>query len=104
LALALMGKDGEDRFKREGKILALLIHRHIAVLVDAGVTEASQPYLILERAEGGPSTATAMNANSTSNSRLRLFLDVLEAVAKVYATPQLCMLSIADHPEQSGSR
>jgi hypothetical protein len=32
------------------------------------------------------------------HSRLRLFLDVLEAVAKAYATPQLCMLSIADHP------
>ena len=36
LNIALLGKEGEDRFKREGKILALLAHPHIAELIDAG--------------------------------------------------------------------
>src|SRR5580692_7740399 len=48
LNIALLGKDGEDRFKREGKILALLAHRNIAELIDAGVTSAGHPYLVLE--------------------------------------------------------
>ena len=38
LNIALLGKEGEDRFKREGKILAVLAHPHIAELIDAGVT------------------------------------------------------------------
>src|SRR3954463_1106224 len=48
LNLALVGRVGEERFKREGRILALLVHPNIAELVDAGVSEAGQPYLILE--------------------------------------------------------
>jgi serine/threonine-protein kinase len=39
LNIALIGKSGEERFKREGRILALLVHPHIAELVDAGVSE-----------------------------------------------------------------
>src|SRR5580698_10314994 len=42
--LALMGQSGEERFRREGRILALLAHPHIAELVDAGVSTGGQPY------------------------------------------------------------
>ena len=35
--IALMGKGGEGRFKREGSILGRLSHPHIAELLDAGV-------------------------------------------------------------------
>ena len=31
---------------------ALLVHPHIAELIDAGVTPAGQPYLVLEHIEG----------------------------------------------------
>jgi tetratricopeptide (TPR) repeat protein len=48
LNIALMGMGGEERFKREGRILALLVHPHIAELIDAGVSQVGQPYLILE--------------------------------------------------------
>src|SRR5436305_241547 len=47
LNLALLGKGGEDRFKREGLILGRLAHPHIAQLIDAGVSESGQPYLLL---------------------------------------------------------
>ena len=52
LNLALIGSGGEERFKREGTILARLAHPHIAQLVDAGVSTAGQPYLVLEYVEG----------------------------------------------------
>ena len=60
LNIALLGKEGEDRFKREGKILALLAHRHIAELIDAGVTTTGQPYLV---STASKSTVTAISAS-----------------------------------------
>ena len=52
LNLALIGKAGEQRFKREGNILSRLADPHIAELLDAGISQAGQPYLILEYIEG----------------------------------------------------
>ena len=52
LNLALMGRAGEERFRREGNILARLTHPHIAHLVDAGVSPTGQPYLVLEHVDG----------------------------------------------------
>jgi serine/threonine-protein kinase len=52
LNVALMGKSGEERFKREGRILGGLTHPHIAELIDAGVSPAGQPFLVLEYVEG----------------------------------------------------
>jgi serine/threonine protein kinase len=45
LNIALVGRVGEERFKREGKMLGRLAHPHIAELMDAGVSPAGQPYL-----------------------------------------------------------
>ena len=52
LNIALMGKGGEERFKREGSILGRLTHPHIAELIDAGVSPSGQPFLVLEYVEG----------------------------------------------------
>src|SRR5689334_3811592 len=38
LNIALIGRVGGERFRREGTILARLTHPHIAHLIDAGVT------------------------------------------------------------------
>ena len=54
LNASLVGRAGEERFRREGSILARLRHPHIAHLVDAGVSPTGQPYLVLERVEGEP--------------------------------------------------
>ena len=42
LNIALMGKGGEERFKREGRILGRLTHPHIAELIDANAEEFAQ--------------------------------------------------------------
>ncbi|MFX7840603.1 protein kinase, partial [Acinetobacter baumannii] len=42
------GSGGSARFAREGQILGRLSHPHIARLLDAGMHDGSQPYLVLE--------------------------------------------------------
>jgi serine/threonine-protein kinase len=85
LHVALMGKGGEERFKREGKILGLLADPHIAELIDAGVTVTGQPYLILEYVEGDQIDRYCDLHQLDIPGRIQLFLDVLEAVAKAHA-------------------
>jgi hypothetical protein len=85
LNIALLGKEGEDRFKREGKILALLAHRHIAELIDAGVTSAGHPYLVLEYVYGEQIDRYCDQRQLDVPTRIRLFLQVLDAVAAAHA-------------------
>ena len=80
LNIALLGKGGEERFKREGLILGRLAHPHIAQLIDAGVSDAGQPYLILEHVSGDDIDRYCDDRTLDVHSRIRLFLDVLEAV------------------------
>jgi eukaryotic-like serine/threonine-protein kinase len=85
LNVALMGRAGEERFRREGNFLAKLTHRHIARLIDAGVSAASQPYLVLEHVNGQPIDRYCDEQALGIEARIRLFLDVLEAVAHAHA-------------------
>jgi serine/threonine protein kinase len=84
LNIALMGKVGEQRFKREGEILGLLVHPHIAELIDAGVSTAGQPYLVLEYVEGDHIDRYCDHHELELQTRIRLFLDVLDAVAQAH--------------------
>ncbi|MBI3477702.1 MAG: protein kinase [Acidobacteria bacterium] len=85
LNLALVGKDGEERFRREGNILARLAHPHIAELIDAGVTRAGQPYIILEHIEGDRIDHYCDHHALGVEARIRLFIDVLSAVSHAHA-------------------
>jgi serine/threonine protein kinase/Tfp pilus assembly protein PilF len=85
LSVALIGKDGEKRFKREGRILALLVHPNIAELVDAGVSQSGQPYLVLEHIEGDHIDRYCDQHRMSVASRIRLFLDVLRGVAHAHS-------------------
>jgi len=84
LDVALVGR-GEERFKREGSILARLTHPHIAQLLDAGVAATGQPYLVLERVDGDSIDAHCDRQALDVGRRVRLFLDVLTAVAHAHA-------------------
>ena len=85
LNISLMGKIGEERFKREGNILGQLAHPHVANLIDAGVSEAGQPYLVLEHVEGTHIDRFCDDRKLAVEARIRLFLEVLGAVAKAHA-------------------
>jgi len=85
LNASLIGRDGEGRFKREGSFLARLRHPNIAQLIDAGVSPLGQPYLVLEHVDGERIDRYCDVASLGIESRLRLFLDVLAAVAFAHA-------------------
>ena len=83
--IALAGRATEERFKREGSILGRLTHPHIADLLDAGVSSDGQPYLILEYVDGEAIDRYCDEHKLDVKARVRLFLDVLAAVAHAHA-------------------
>jgi len=85
VSIALAGPATEERFKREGSILGRLTHPHIADLLDAGISSAGQPYLILEYVDGPTIDQYCDQHKLDVEARLRLFLDVLAAVAHAHA-------------------
>jgi serine/threonine protein kinase/tetratricopeptide (TPR) repeat protein len=85
LNLSLMGKGGEERFKREGSILGRLAHERIAELLDAGVSPSGQPYLVLDYVEGEHIDRYCDEKKLDIEARIELFLDVLAAVAHAHA-------------------
>jgi serine/threonine protein kinase/Tfp pilus assembly protein PilF len=85
LNLALVGRSGEERFQREGDFLARVTHPHIARLFDAGMTAGGQPYLVLEHVNGQPIDRYCDDQGLGLEARIRLFLDVLAAVAHAHA-------------------
>jgi tetratricopeptide (TPR) repeat protein len=85
LSASLLGAEPEARFRREGTILARLRHPHIAQLVDAGISPQGQPFLVLEHVDGDRIDRHCEARDLPLEARLRLFLDVVEAVAHAHA-------------------
>ena len=85
VSIALAGRATEERFKREGSILGRLTDPHIAGLLDAGVSSDGQPYLILEYVDGTTIDQYCDLHKLDLEARVRLFLDVLAAVAHAHA-------------------
>lgn len=74
-----------DRFRREGRLLARLSHPHIARLIDAGVTAAGRPYLVLEYIDGERIDSYCDSRSLGTEARVRLLLDVLAALAHAHS-------------------
>jgi len=75
------------RFLEERRILALLEHRHIARLVDGGITRDGLPYFAMEFVDGEPIDRYCDARDLSLDQRLALFEDVCSAVS--YAHQQL---------------
>ena len=82
---ALLGPGGLERFRREGRALGRLTHPNSARLIDAGVTSAGQPYLVLEYVEGQTIAAWCDARSLDAEAKVRLFLSVLTAVTHAHA-------------------
>jgi len=85
LHFALTSPGAAERFKREGKILGQLAHPHIAELIDAGVTPKGEPCLVLEYVDGTHIDEYCDQHKLAVDARIKLFLDVLGAVAHAHA-------------------
>jgi eukaryotic-like serine/threonine-protein kinase len=80
-----LGHAGEQRFRVEGNLLGQLDHLNIARLLDAGVLDARQPYLVLEYVEGETIDAYCDRHSLPLDARIGLFLNVLAAVAHAHS-------------------
>ena len=85
LNLALLSPEGRQRFRREGSVLARFAHPGIARLLDAGVSQGGQPYLVLEYVDGQRIDDFADERGLSLDERIRLFLQVLAAVSHAHA-------------------
>jgi eukaryotic-like serine/threonine-protein kinase len=76
------GDPGEirRRFLAERQILASLDHPRIARLLDGGIDTEGDPFLAMEYVEGEPIDRYCASRRMSVPSRLRLFLQVCEAV------------------------
>lgn len=73
------------RLQREAAVLTRLAHPHIAALIDAGVADNGQPYLVLELVEGQRIDAACRAQRLPLSRRLALMLELLDAVAHAHA-------------------
>ena len=85
LRTGLFDASAQARFRREGAILARLHHPGIAPLLDAGISERGQPYLVLEYVQGERIDAFCTAQALSVRARVTLFLQVLDAVAAAHA-------------------
>jgi serine/threonine-protein kinase len=70
-----------ERFHREQHILASLDHPNITRMLDAGISETGQPYLVMEYVDGIHFDAYCNQQRLGIEARLALFLRVCDAVA-----------------------
>jgi tetratricopeptide (TPR) repeat protein len=69
-----------ERFRQERQILAALQHPHIARLLDGGVTDTGDPYLVMEYVDGAPIDRYCSEQQLNQRQRVELFLQVCSAV------------------------
>ena len=74
-----------QRMARERDLLGALEHPHIARLYDAGVTAAGRPWMAMECVSGMPIDEHCRAQALSVPQRLRLFLQVTDAVAHAHA-------------------
>jgi eukaryotic-like serine/threonine-protein kinase len=77
------GMDSEEilrRFEAERQALALMDHRNIATVLDAGTSEAGLPYFVMELVDGVPITKYCDDLQASIPERLRMFVAVCRAI------------------------
>ncbi|WP_428312378.1 protein kinase domain-containing protein [Hydrocarboniphaga sp.] len=81
----LARSSARERFVREGRFLGELTHANVARLLDAGVLPQGQLYLALEYVDGQRIDRWCDERRLDLRARLRLFLQVCDAVAHAHA-------------------
>ena len=81
LSLHATGPFFATRFAREQHILSTLDHPHITRMLDAGIGEQGEPYLVMEYVDGSHLSDYCDHRSLGLPDRLKLFLQACEAVA-----------------------
>jgi eukaryotic-like serine/threonine-protein kinase len=74
-----------ERLRRERDILMRLAHPAIARLLDSGVSDEGEPYLVLEYVAGVPLLEFAANQALGLRARVKVFAQICDAVAAAQA-------------------
>jgi serine/threonine protein kinase len=69
-----------SRFEAERQAIALMDHPNIAKLLDAGTTDAGQPFFVMELVKGIPLTEYCDAHKLSIQARLNLFMQICSAV------------------------
>lgn len=85
LNLERLTSAGSARFRREGRALSRLSHPGICRFIEAGVTQAGQPYLALEFVDGEPIDRYCNDNRLPAAARISLVLQVIEALEHAHA-------------------
>jgi serine/threonine protein kinase/Tfp pilus assembly protein PilF len=72
------------RFNMEGKTLAQMNHPNIAVIYDTGMTQAGQPYLVMELVEGMPLDEYCRGNKLDIGERVNLLVQVCAGVTHAH--------------------
>jgi serine/threonine protein kinase len=83
LKLIKLGMDTRQviaRFDAERQALAVMSHRNVARVFDAGATETGRPYFVMEYVSGEPITTFCDRGRYTTRQRLELFTQACDAV------------------------
>ena len=80
MARSLLSADSMDRFRRERDILAQLELPNVARLLDGGVGDTGEPYLVMEYVDGERLDHYCERHRLPLEARLRLFLTLCAAV------------------------
>lgn len=81
LSMHAAGPQFEARFQREQQILASLNHPDITRLLDAGISDTGQPYLVMEYVDGVDLSTYCDAHKLTVPKRIDLFLQICAAVS-----------------------
>ena len=84
MRLAVSDASANARFAREGQLLGRLNHPNIARLLDAGVTESGERYLVLEYVNGERIDRYCDHHRLSVAQRVALFIAACEAVAHAH--------------------
>ena len=68
------------RFEAERQALAMMDHRNIAKVLDAGISVKHGPYFVMEYCRGEPINTFCVKRKLTLNQRLKLFVQICNAV------------------------
>jgi len=88
VALKMLRPEAVERmsaFDSERALLATLEHPGIARLIDGGIAPDGRPYMAIEYVEGRPVDRWCAEHEASLETRLRLFLEVCDAVTHAHA-------------------
>lgn len=76
----LTSPEAHRRFRREQAILSRLSHPNVARLIDAGISDSGNPFIVMEYVEGQDIVAYALAKSLDLRTRIGLLIDVCRAV------------------------